>query len=233
MAGAFGVRSRAPDHRARRVGHERDPGARHEALDLLVRSVRRHSDLCRRYRQLLRAPTRVQPSARYHAARWRCAVDFAAVAAVGSGLPLRAAKLGPFADGTEDAGRLGDRAAVPLGAGRRRRFRFRGRRHAIPGAAESGEARGTRAFRHAGGSRAGGQQRQCRRRLLFAGRAVLLRAGLGSHQDPQGHPQHRAGDPQRHAGADQGCRRRENRHCAASGRVRLRGSERCRGGRDP
>ena len=61
-------------------------------------------------------------------------------------------------------------------AGRCRRFRFRRRHHAVSGAAGSGQDRGTRAQRGRRGKRARRQQQQCRRRFLFPGRPVLLRA---------------------------------------------------------
>ena len=66
--------------------------------------------------------------------------------------------------------------AYRSGPRRGRRFRLRRRRHAVPGAVRPGQAGRRRPLRAAGRDRPGGQQRQRRRRLLFAGRPVLLRA---------------------------------------------------------
>ena len=53
------------------------------------------------------------------------------------GVSLRAAKSRSHASGTEDFRRLGDRARVQTSARRRRRFRLRRHRDAVPGAARS------------------------------------------------------------------------------------------------
>ena len=67
------------------------------------------------------------------------------------------------------------------------------RRHgdAIPGAARSGEDLQLSHRRAAGDRGAVGQQRQRRRRILFAGRAVFLRARPGPGDQDGGHRQHR------------------------------------------
>ena len=65
---------------------------------------------------------------------------------------------------------------IQIRARRGRRFRLRRRHHAVSGAARSRQDRRRRPVGGAGGKRAVGQQLQCRRRLLFAGRPVLLRA---------------------------------------------------------
>src|SRR6185437_2378278 len=102
MAGAFGGGSRAADHRADGTRYECDPGPRHQALDLAVWPVRRHADVFRRYRSLLRAPARVQPPARHRLAGRGLPRHRADVAAIGAGLPLRAAEHRSLTDGTQD-----------------------------------------------------------------------------------------------------------------------------------
>ena len=57
------------------------------------------------------------------------------------------------------------------------------------------------------------QQRQRRRRLLFAGRPILLRARPRPDPDPRGHRQRRGRRPRRHPGAGQG--RRPGRRSAS------------------
>ena len=68
------------------------------------------------------------------------------------------------------------------------------------------------------------EQRQRGRRLLLAGRAVLLRARARPRHHPGGHRQRRARRPQRRAGAGQGRRPGRDRAGAATGAVRLHGS---------
>ncbi len=72
--------------------------------------------------------------------------------------------------------RLGDRARIQAGAGRGGRFRIRRHGDAVSGAARSGAALRLSHHGSAGDPAAFGQQREHRRRILFAGRAVLLRA---------------------------------------------------------
>ena len=149
-------------------------------------------------------------------------VDLAAVLALRPDLPLRAAKPRPLADGAEDLRGLGRRAAIPSPCPAWR---------TTPASAaatmqyqvllDPAQDRRGRPVGAAGGERAGGQQRQCRRRLLFAGRPVLLRARPGPARDAGGHRQRRAGGARRHAGAGQGRRPRGHRHRAAPRRVRL------------
>ena len=66
--------------------------------------------------------------------------------------------------------------AIQAGAGRRGRFRVRRHGDAISGAARSGAALRLPHLRSAGDPAAFGEQLEHGRRILFAGRAVLLRA---------------------------------------------------------
>ena len=106
----------------------------------------------------------------------------AAVGALRPDLPLCAAEHGPLADGAQDLRGLDHRAAIPIRARGRGRLRLRRRHHAVPGAARSGQGRLGRPVGTAGGRCADGQQWQRRRRVLFAGRPVLLRARHGAPQ---------------------------------------------------
>jgi hypothetical protein len=67
----------------------------------------------------------------------------------------------------------------------------------------SGEDRRRRTVGPAGRHRAGRQQRQRRRRILFAGRPVLLRARPGPVAHAGGHRQRGAGGPQWHSRSGQ------------------------------
>ena len=141
VAGAFRRGSGAPDHGAGRARHER----RAEASSTNARS---RCTACPTSRSpSATAPTTISRASRCSTASAigpagrRGAVGLAAVLALGPDLSLRAAEHRPLADGTEDLRGLGHRAAVPLGPRRGRRFRLRRRRHAVPGAARSGQAR--------------------------------------------------------------------------------------------
>ena len=140
----------------------------------------------------------------------------------GPDLSLRAAKPRPLADGAQDLRGLDRRAAntnpcpawrtIPASAAAPCSIRCCSIRRRSP-------ASGLSVAQVE--SRAGRQQQQCRRRLLFAGRPVLLRARPGPHGDAGGHRQRGAGGAQRHAGAGQGRRPGGDRHRPAPGRVRL------------
>ena len=144
-------------------------------LGLALRAVRRRHHLRPGHRPQFRAAAGVQPPGRPRPAERGRAGRRAADLAVGPDLPLHAAEPRPLADRAQDLRGLDGRAAVPVGARRRRRFRLRRRHDAIPGAARPISSRRRRPVAATGRTRARRQQRQRRRRILFRGRAVLLR----------------------------------------------------------
>ena len=127
----------------------------------------------------------------------------------------------PHAAGTEDLRRLGHRARIQAGAGRRGRFRLRRHGHAVSGAARSGEALRLPHHRADRDAAALGQQFQRRRRLLFARRPVLLRSRPRPHSRYRGYRRRRCGHAKWSAGAHPRHRRSHHRTRAAPGRIRL------------
>ncbi len=69
------------------------------------------------------------------------------------------------------------------------------------------------------------QQRECRRRFLFRGRPVLLRARPGSHGDDRGRGADGAGGEERDTGAGEGCRRGRGGRGTAPRAVRVQRPE--------
>ena len=114
-------------------------------------------------------------------------------------LPLRARKPRSHAAGVAHLRRLDHRARVSLGPRRRRRFRLWRHHDAVSGAARSGAALQLSHPRGAGDQRADGEQRQHRRRLLFAGRAVLLRSRPRLAAKHGRHRRRGCGQPERRA----------------------------------
>jgi hypothetical protein len=183
--------------------------------------------------QQFRAAGSFQPAVQPEPADRRDAFGVAAVVAVGFDLSLRAAKLRPLADGTENVRGLDHRTGLQIARGCGGRFRLWRRHDAISSAARSGQDCGRRPVGVASGSRARGQQRQCRRRFLFARRTVLLRARPRSIGNLGRHRQRGAGGEQWHAGVAEERRPRGHRHRAAARRIRFREAGRLRGRRHP
>ena len=147
------------------------------AFDFALRPVRRDPDVRRRHGRLFCARrSSSSGSAKCHISHRRYTVARAAVQPLGPRLSLRDPKPGPLAAGTEDMRRLGHRARIQAGAGRRGRFRIRRHGDAVSSAARSGATVRLSHHRSASAPAAFHQQRQRRRRLLFARRPVLLRA---------------------------------------------------------
>ena len=226
-------RGRAPGHHPARNRTERHSAARFAALHLALRAVLHRHELRVRRGPILRPRAGLRAHAQRADARRHHAQPFAHVQPERPHLPLRGAESRPFSAGLEDHRRLGAGAPLPLHPGRGRRFRFRRHHHAIPGAAGSQQALRLRRLRAADLPATGQQQRQFRRRLLFAGRTVLLHPRPRPGARPGRHRQrHRAGE-ERHPGERQGCRPSADRLRAAARPVRLHETERGRGGRHP
>ena len=130
----------------------------------------------------------------------------AADLAVGPDLPLHAAKPRPLADRAQDVRGLGRRAAIPVGPGRRRRFRVRRRDDAISGAARPISPRRRRPVAAAGRKRARREQRQRRRRILLRRRPILLCPRPRPADHAGRHRQRRRRRARRHPDPGQGCR---------------------------
>ncbi len=233
MGRTRGRGGRAPHHGPDRGRDERRAERDGRPLDLALRALGRAPDLRGRDRQLLRAPAGVRAPARRRPAGRSHAERRAAVLALGPHLPLRPGQPGSLAHGAQDARRLGDRAAVQVGAGSRGRFRPRRPHDAVPGAARSGEGRRRRPLRASDRRVAGRQQQQRGGRLLLPGRPVLLRARPGPPHDARGHRQRRRLRAQRDARARQGRRPGRDRGGPAPRTVRVQRARRGRRGRDP
>ncbi len=233
MAGAGGRGSRAAGHGARRSGDERDPAHDDAALRVPLRALGRPHDFRRRHRQLLRPPAGVRAHSRRLPSRRRHAFRRSAVLPLGPHLPLRPREPRPLADGAQDPRGLGGRARLQVGAGCRRRLRARRADDAVPAPPRPHQGGRSRAL-GAGNRRLPlRQQRQRRRRLLLAGRPVLLRARPGPPEDARGHRQRRPRRPRRHPRPRQGRRARGDRKRAASRPVRLQRPRRRRRRRHP
>ena len=217
--------ARSPDER--RAEHGRD------AVDLALRAVGRHHDVPGTHRRLLRAPGGVPANGRCAVALGRDAGPVAAVQSVRAGLSLCHREPGPKPAGAEDARGLGGRACVQVGAGRGGRFRVWRHRHAVPGAARSGEDLQLSHPGAPGAGSAGGEQCERGRRVLLAGLAVLLCARTGAGDQDRGHRRHRRRQQQRRAGARSRCGRGDDWQRAASGRIRLPEERRLGRGRHP
>ena len=137
-------------------------------------------------------------------------------------LSLRHREPRPQPAGAEDLRGLGDRARLSLGPRRRRRLRLRRHGHAVSGAARSRAPLRLSPHRSADHQLAHRQQLQRRRRILLAGRAVLLRARPRPGARHRGHRRHRCRRQQWRAHSREGHRHGRDRLRAAPRRVRLR-----------
>ena len=233
MAGPRRRGSGAAGHHSDRNRNERHSAAGFAALDFALRPLFGADELRVRRRPLLRARAGLRAGGQCDAAQRAAAFDFAAVQPQRLDLPLRSAEPRPLAAGSENIRGLGAGAPLPLHSGRGRRFRLRRHHHAIPGAARSQQAVRLRRHRAAGVPATGQQQRQCGRRLLFAGRPVLLHPRPGPGARYRGHRQHRAAGKERHSGLRERHREGADRPRAAAGAVRIHEAGRGRGGRHP
>ena len=139
VGGTRGGGSGAAHHRTDGNGDERHPEPERHPLHLAVRPLRRSPHLRARHGQLLRAPAGVRAAGRRLAAVRCHAQRRAALLPFRPDLPLRPGESRSLADGAENAGGLGHRAAVQIGSRRGRRLRARRADHAVPGAARSGQ----------------------------------------------------------------------------------------------
>ncbi len=147
-----------------------------QAVHFALRALRCDSDLRGRHGRLLGAPGRLRALERRQCAHRRDALARSPLLTQRACLSLHHRKSRPLAPGTQDHRGLGAGARLQIGAGCGRRLRLWRHGDAVPGAAGSRSGLWISPHRPAGDSGSLRQQRQRGRRILFAGRAVLLRA---------------------------------------------------------